>query len=64
MAKRPSYKKNVSETLSLELYRDEKGFGIWMDDNRGGSGIEVCEATPEKAGEEIGKYIADYFYNR
>lgn len=48
--------------LSLELYRDENGFGIWLSDDLGGSGIEATGSTPEEAANNIASYIADYFY--
>lgn len=50
--------------LSLELYRNDFGFGIWLSDNQGGSGIEASGNTPEEAAQDIAKYIADYFYKR
>jgi len=60
-------KYNLDETkLNLELYVKENGnsltFGIYLDDNNGGSGITIEENTPDKAAEEIAAYIADYFY--
>jgi hypothetical protein len=50
--------------LSLELYRDGNGFGIWLSDNLGGSGIKATGNTPEEAANNIASYIADYFYGR
>jgi hypothetical protein len=52
-----------SVRLSLELYRDGDGFGIWLSDNMGGSGIEATGATPEEAANNMASYIADYFYD-
>ena len=49
-------------SLSLELYRKGNGFGIWLSDNIGGSGIEAVGETPEEAAKNIASYIADYFY--
>ena len=48
--------------LSLELYRDGDGFGIWLADDFGGSGIEATGGTPEEVANNIASYIADYFY--
>jgi len=48
--------------LSLNLYRDGDGFGIWLSDDFGGSGIEATGNTPEEAADNIASYIADYFY--
>ena len=50
--------------LSLELYRNGNGFGIWLSDDVGGSGIEVVGNTPEEAANNIAPYIADYFYEK
>lgn len=50
--------------LSLELYRDGDGFGIWLSDDFGGSGIEATGSTPEEVANNIAAYIADYFYKR
>lgn len=50
--------------LSLTLYRDGDGFGIWLSDDMGGSGIEVEGKTPEEAANKITPYVTDYFYNR
>lgn len=48
--------------LSLNLYRDGDGFGIWLADDFGGSGIEATGNTPEETANKIASYIADYFY--
>lgn len=48
--------------LSIELYRDGDGFGVWLSDNMGGSGIKANGNTPEEAAENIASYITDYFY--
>lgn len=48
--------------ISLNLYRDGDGFGIWLSDDFGGSGIEATGNTPEEAANNIASYIADYFY--
>ena len=48
--------------ISLNLYRDGDGFGIWLSDDFGGSGIEATGNTPEEAADNIASYIADYFY--
>lgn len=48
--------------LSLELYRNGNGFGIWLSDDAGGSGIKAVGNTPQEAANNIAPYIADYFY--
>lgn len=53
-----------SRQLTLELYRDGELFGVWLDDNMGGSGIEVFGNTPEEAANNIADYVADYFYKQ
>lgn len=53
---------NDSVELSLELYRDGNTFGICINDNSGGSGIEATGETPDEAANNIASYIADYFY--
>lgn len=53
---------NNDVRLSLELYRKGNGFGIWLSDDTGGSGIEVLGNTPEEAANNIAPYIIDYFY--
>lgn len=53
---------NEERRLSLELYRKDKLFGVYISDNEGGSGITVEEPSPEEAAKEAAKYIADYFY--
>ena len=50
--------------LSLELYRNGDGFGIWLSDDFGGSGIEATGTTPQEAANNIASYIADYFYEK
>lgn len=50
--------------ITLELYRNDNGFGIWLSDDCGGSGIEVTGNTPEDAANKIKPYIADYFYEQ
>ena len=49
--------------IELTLYKTEEGYGIWLSDNIGGSGIKVEETTKEKAAESIAPYIEDYLYN-
>ena len=60
MAKKKFIEDNV--ILSLELYRTDNGFGIWLSNNTGFSGIEVEGKTPEETAENIAEYVADYFY--
>ena len=48
--------------LSLELYRDDNGLGIWLSDNVGGSGISVTGTTPDEICVKLAPYICDYFY--
>ena len=50
--------------ITLELYRNSNGFGIWLGDDCGGSGIEVTGNTPEEVANEIAPYISDYFYEQ
>lgn len=52
---------NEERRLSLELYRKDELFGVYISDNEGGSGITVEEPSPEEAAKETAKYIADYF---
>ena len=54
---------NEERRLSLELYRKDELFGVYISDNEGGSGITVEEPSPEEAAKEAAKYIADYFVN-
>ncbi len=56
--------KNYHEVrLSLELYKSNGKYGIYIADNQGGSGITVKEATPEEAVQRAGEYLVDYFKN-
>ena len=48
--------------LSIELYHEGDGFGIYLGDYQGGSGIQVSGDTPQEAAENLAPYIADYFY--
>ena len=48
--------------IELTLYKGDSGYGIWLSDNMGGSGIEVKAATKEKCAEDIAPYIEDYLY--
>ena len=48
--------------LEIELYKNESGYGAWISDYCGGSGIEVNGATPEELSENMRPYIADYAY--
>ena len=50
--------------LSLELHRNDDGFGIWLGDDCGSSGIEVSGSTPKEAVAHIVPYLEDYFYER
>ena len=49
--------------IELTLYKTEEGYGIWLSDNIGGSGIKVEETTKAKAVESVAPYIEDYLYN-
>ena len=62
MEKKTTEKFSGEVNLSLNLYRDGDGFGIWLSDDFGGSGIEATGNTPEEAADNIASYIADYFY--
>ena len=57
-------KKTIEDSvrLSLELYPTDNGFGIWLSDYNGGSGIEANGSTPEECANNIVPYIEDYFY--
>lgn len=46
--------------LTLEIYKTENGYGAWLSDNIGGSGIGVEENTAEKTSAELSRYIEDY----
>lgn len=48
--------------IQLELYKTESGYGIWLSDDLGGSGIKVESATKEECAQEIAPYIEDYLY--
>lgn len=48
--------------IELTLYKTDEGYGIWLSDNEGGSGIKVEESTKEKCAESIAPYIEDYLY--
>ena len=48
--------------LTLELYKTDTGYGIWLSDELGGSGIGVLETTKEACAEQITPYITDYLY--
>jgi len=48
--------------IELTLYKCDNGYGIWLSDNIGGSGIEVEAPTKEECANEIAPYIEDYFY--
>ena len=50
--------------ITLELYKSDNGFGIWLSDDCGGSGIEVTGNTPEDAANKIKPYIVEYFYEQ
>lgn len=52
---------NEERRLSLELYRKDELFGVYISDNEGGSGITVEEHSSEEAAKETAKHIADYF---
>ena len=49
--------------ITLDLYIENREYGIYLDDNNGGSGITVTGSTPEEAVENIKPYITDYFYS-
>lgn len=48
--------------LRLDLYKTDEGYGIYLSDCIGGSGIEVDEKTKSKCAKEIAKHIKDYLY--
>ena len=48
--------------LSVELYREDDRYGIYIADNKGGSGIEVEGDSPEDVANQAAPYLADYFY--
>ena len=47
--------------IDLTLYKTENGYGIWLSDNIGGSGIEIEGATKEECAKNVAPYIEDYF---
>ena len=49
--------------LDIEIYKSEKGYGAWISDDCGGSGIKVEGNTPNELGENMSAYIADYAYS-
>ena len=46
--------------LTLEIYKTENGFGAWLSDDIGGSGIEVKAETAKKTSIDLAPYIEDY----
>lgn len=48
--------------IELTLYKTEGGYGIWLSDYMGGSGIEVEAPTKEECANGIAPYIEDYLY--
>lgn len=48
--------------IELNLYKTDNGYGIWLSDYEGGSGIEVEATTKEECANEITPYIEDYMY--
>ena len=48
--------------IRLDLYKTDNGYGIYLSDEIGGSGIEVEESTKEKTAKQIALYIEDYLY--
>lgn len=48
--------------IVLTLYKTEGGYGIWLSDYMGGSGIEVEAPTKEECANGIAPYIEDYLY--
>ena len=49
-------------TITLTLYKTSNGYGIWLSDQIGGSGIEVEETTKSECAKNIAPYIEDYLY--
>ena len=49
-------------TLILQLQKTDTGYGIWLSDELGGSGIGVLGTTKEACAEQITPYITDYLY--
>lgn len=47
-------------TLSVELYKEGKTFGMYIGDEMGGSGIDVKGDTREEVIAKATPYLADY----
>lgn len=46
--------------IQIELYKTEGGYGAWISDNCGGSGIEVNGASAQELANNMSGYIEDY----
>ena len=46
--------------IEIEFYKTENGYGAWISDNCGGSGIEVNGASAEKVADNMKPYIMAY----
>jgi len=48
--------------IEIEFYKTGNGYGAWISDNCGGSGIEVNGASAEEVAENMKPYIEDYVF--
>lgn len=46
--------------IEIEFYKTGNGYGAWISDNCGGSGIEVNGASAEEVADNMKPYIMDY----
>jgi hypothetical protein len=46
--------------IEIEFYKTGNGYGAWISDNCGGSGIEVNGASAEEVADNMKLYIMDY----
>lgn len=58
---KPNDNKKKTMELNLELYRNGDGYGIYLADNCGGSGIKVEGSTEKEVCEKLVPYLAEYF---
>lgn len=48
--------------IELTFYKTEDGYGIWLSDDVGGSGVKVEAPTKGGCVSGIAPYIEDYLY--
>jgi len=48
--------------IEIEIYKSGNGYGAWISDNCGGSGIEVNGESAEEVADNMKPYIMDYVF--